>query len=724
MKKFFKIFFVTGLVVFTLFFCAAGVFLLTPTNMQLDENLLINTSDFACFYDTHNSIVETDSEFLGVLDELPADLKNVIISAEDKNFYSHNGIDYLRIIKSAAVNIKNGNFSQGASTISQQLIKNTHLTQEKTLSRKLKEIKLAQKLEENYEKDQILNMYLNTVYFGQNVYGVKNAAKYYFSKELNELDVCDCAALAGMIPSPAKYNPVVNKDLCLQKRNEVLKRTFKNGYMTEDEYNAAISKELDLNIKSSGSPAAPYLDAACEEIYENTALTPYDLNKLNIYTYYDEAVQNICKGAKTEDDKDFQSIVIDNRTRAVKAYYSTCGTILRSPASTIKPLAVYAPALDTGLVYEMTKIKDEKTVIDGWSPSNYKDKYYGEVSLKFALANSLNAPAATLYNSIGKEKCIEYLKNLGITDSNDNPDISLGRMNEGITLKQLAQAYCVFSNSGVFKSARFVKKITDKTGKVIYSEPDDERAVFSEGTATLINDMLKECVKTGTAKKLNGKNYELCAKTGTNGNENGNTDAYVSAYTAKDTICCWCGYADSSYMDNSVTGGSAPCVSASYILDNLYQNNAPANFKIAGITEIKIDKESYDKKGEFLIATKNAPEKDTCKFLFDIRFQPTKQKTPDVPDIDDVKIKFDKNGLSFVYDKDLSALIEIDGTFGKETIFDGKLKDFYDFSGHKTFYITPYVSDGKEKIYGKTVTKTADYTRKEKSAVIDEWWLD
>ena len=724
MKKIFKIFLLVTFILSALFFCAAGVFLLTPTNMELNQELLIKSSDFTCFYDAHNNLLDNISDSLDISEDIPEVLKNVIISAEDKNFYKHAGIDYLRIVKSAAVNIKNGSFTQGASTISQQLVKNTHLSQEKTISRKLKEIKLAQKLEKTYSKNEILNMYLNTVYFGQNVYGIKNAAKYYFSKELCDLDLCECATLAGIIPSPAKYNPVTDKSIAKIKRDEVLKRTLNNGYISESEYNNAVLTELKTDITKENSDSFSYLDAVCQEIYEKTNIDPYDLTKLHVYTFYDPSVQTVLKDSKTEDDKDYQSILLDNITGGVLGYYSTCGTIKRSPASTIKPLIVYAPALNEGFVYEMTKICDQPTTINGWTPANYKDKYYGDVSLKFALSNSLNTPAASLYNALGKEKCKDYLNKMEIDDSNDNPDISLGRMNEGITLKQLAQAYSTFSNLGIYRSTKFVRKITDGKGKTVYEPEKEETRVFSEGTATLINDMLSDCVKCGTAKKLNGKGYELFAKTGTNGNENGNTDAYVSLYTSMHTICCWYGYADSSLMDNSITGGSTPCVSADYILDNIYTDKKPENISKKGVIKLYVDKRSYDQNGEFLISNESTPDKDKYEFSFDERYYPTKIKNAEPKFPDDITIKYDGDIIRFLSDKDF--LVEIEKQNGSEIIkaFDGYLKDFSDFADKGVYYIKPYIKNGKEKTFGETVIKNVDVNRKEKNTAPYEWWKE
>ena len=726
MKKFFKVLFVSSLILAAVFFAVCGVFLLAPTKAELKEELLIISNDFANFYDVRNCLLESERNVLTIDEIIPDRLKEAIISSEDKNFYTHRGVDYPRIVKSALVNLRNGDFSQGASTISQQLIKNTHLTQEKTIKRKLKEIKLAQKLERTYSKDQILNMYLNTVYFGCNNYGIKDAARYYFSKDISELDTGECATLAGIIPSPANYNPVENRAVSEQKRNVVLSRMEKNGYISTQEKEQLSALDIQLNLSERSGVQSPYKSECLKEIYDSTDLTPYDLASANIFTYYDDKLQNVLVEAKTEDDRDHQSIVIDNETLGVKAYYTTCGAQPRSPASTIKPLLVYAPALEVGAVHEMTKIRDEPTVFGGFEAKNYKDKYYGEVSMKFALANSLNVPAVTLYNSLGKEKCNSFMNKLGIYDDNDNYDLALGRFDGGVTIKSLVAAYAVFPNGGKFQKAKFVKKITDKFGKTVYSATDEQTKVFSEGTAAIICDALNECVKSGTAKKLSGKDYEVCAKTGTGGNENGNVDAIVAAYTSEHTLCVWSGYADSRLMDNSVTGATSPCVSASYILDELYKDKKPNDIIKNGIVKLRIDKSTYDEKGEFLLAPETATDRSCYEFLFDERYAPEKKIEPIKPSAEKLKIEEKKNKIRLKGDKGFFIRVEKLTAEGIAEIYDGTIEGFSDDSrgGDAVYYITPYIKTKNDEIIGETIVKTVGGKKKSSESIPSEWWRD
>ena len=728
MRKVFKIVLFSFLVIATTVFGAAAIFLLIPTNLELEEELLIKSSDFCVFYDTHNLVFGDKSDSYTTKSEVNNELiKNAFVASEDKNFYRHDGIDHLRIIKSALVNLRSGDFSQGASTISQQLIKNTHLTNEKTLKRKLKEIKLAQKLERTYSKDEILNMYLNSIYFGENCYGVKSAANYYFSKPVEKLDLSECATLAGIVPSPTKYNPITNLSLSRDRRDIVLSRMLKNGYIDEKTYLDTINKSIKLQINKTKNVYDCYRKAALNEIYSVTDLSPYELASSNIYTYYDGETQNTLCESKTETNEDYQAILIDNEKHGIVAYYTTCGEIERSPASAIKPILVYAPAIDVGSVYKDTIIADEPTAINGYSPSNYGDRYYGNVTVGFALAESLNVPAVKLYDAVGIRKCKKYLDSLGINDENDSLNMALGQFDKGITLRSLASAYTAFSDKGRFSDCRFVRKITDKYGRVLYEKKDADSKVFSEGTATVINEILKDCALYGTARKLCGKDYELCAKTGTLGNERGNTDAYVVAYTSKHTLACWQGYSDSRYMPNSATGANTPCFCANYILDELYKERKPENFEKSGVKELFIDRSAYEKKGEFLLAAEGSPYKDTIKCVFTDEHYPTAVASKTLPHISEIKDIY-KDGeltLEFTADENLSVLIEKYSSDEKITAYDGVLCDYRErLNDDAVYIITPYRKENGKKVYGESIEKSVSTKRKRSDEKPDRWWLD
>ena len=280
------------------------------------------------------------------LNELPAHVPNAFIAAEDKNFYSHHGLDYKGMIRALLKNIKAGAFRQGASTISQQLVKNTQLSSEKTLTRKLKEIRLTRQLEKRYTKTEILEMYLNTIYFGHACYGIAGAADFYFSKPASSLSAAEAATLAAIIKSPNNYSPFLNPEKCLTARNSVLKRMQILGFITESESEQAKSEPLPEKQDNSIA-SKTYLSGVYAEMESLPLYSPYQYRGgCKIYTYMDSQMQDYAENLKTDADRSGKSMLIcDNRTHGIIAWYTTEGDIRRQPGSVIKPLAVYAPAV-------------------------------------------------------------------------------------------------------------------------------------------------------------------------------------------------------------------------------------------------------------------------------------------------------------------------------------------------------------------------------------------
>ncbi len=741
MKRFFKGIFLTFLIIGIIFSVIISVFLLTPTKMELNTKSLETINDFTSFYDTHNSKMSTNlsNEKITYLD-INNLTKNAFIASEDKNFYKHKGLDYLRMIKALFVNVKNGEISQGASTISQQLIKNTHLSSEKTLNRKLKEIKLTQKLEKTYSKDEILTFYLNTIYFGENCYGIQKASKHYFSKDAKDLDLNESATLSAIIKSPSKINPVKNPSLTKTRRNLVLKSMNELGYISKQEYEKTSSEEIPLNVSNNESYSSSYFKAVLNEIDEELNLSPNNLSGYKIYTYYDNSLQQTLKDAKTDQNFDYQAIIINNKDLSIPAYFSTCGEIERQPASTIKPIYVYAPAIDGKKITETTCFFDEKTSFDGYVPKNYNDKYYGVVTTKEALYKSLNVPTIKILNLCGINYCKKYLERLGIDLKNDELSSGLGVTSEGVKLKSLAGAYSTFANFGKFKKPTFIKKIVDNNGKTIYENDNKFTEVFQSGTCSIITNALKDTVAIGTAKRLNYHNYDIACKTGTSGNENGNTDAYAISYTTSNTVATWVGYQDMSYMDNSITGGNTPCASLNYIYDNIYnQQNLPKNFQIIGANYHSIDKISFENDYKTLLADPNSPQKYSFDALYLNGTEPKEQSTLfSNPQINEINLSLENNVLSFSVDKKdiIGIKIFIENNGVETQIYNGKDNNFaYDLTnfGEYKIYVQPYVTGKNGEILGKkTFFKQINYKNNASNTtnnsssnnVPENWWLE
>lgn len=605
-------------------------------------------------------------------------------------------------------NVKNGKIKEGASTITQQLVKNVYLSGEKTLKRKLKEIKLARQLEKKYSKTEILNLYLNKIYYGEGSYGVVAAAKTYFDKDAKDLSLSECATLAAIIKAPSTYTPYKNYELCLKRRNLVLKEMFSQGFIVETDYNAAINEAIVLTDKNSDNISDFSDEAICEAIEILQKENAEQLNGYKIYTSVRSDLQKELPVPTISDTaKDFIVLVTDNKSGIIIAYKSTVGQIKRCPASAAKPWLVYAPAIEENCVTEATKILDEKTNFGGYTPSNAGKNYQGYVSVKESLSKSLNVPAVKIANSLGMKKIKEYARKLNVSFTNDDLSVSLGNLSGGMTLKELTSAYSPFFSNGYYKKVGFITKIINPDGKIVYEgENDDTVKVFSDSTCFIINDMLKETVKSGTAKKLSALNLPAYAKTGTNGDEHGNSDAYCIAYTPDFTVSVWMGNANGALMSNSITGGSEPAKTAKEIFSCLYKNKTVKDFDVPdSVKYVEIDKKEYENNQRLVLP--DTSSRDNPSFWFAVGTEPKGHENIIMPVIKDCKITVNNGNIIIFINADDGVSYSLTDKknqiflFGKgksELVIKNTIKGIkYDFT------ITPYSRNGDDITFGKEI---------------------
>ncbi len=712
--------FITALIIAAFISCCFYYIAIT-SSVKFDESKLSGAAQSCAVFDGDGERVDfgSYSEYVEIKN-IPENLKNSFIAIEDKRFYTHNGVDYRSMLRATKNNFFSGKIKEGASTISQQLVKNAFLSGEKTVNRKLCEIKLARQLEKRYSKNEILEMYLNKIYFGNGAYGVAAAAKTYFGKTTEELTLSECATLAAVVKAPASYDPYSYADKCKNRRNLVLKEAFSQGYINESEYEDAVKRDLTLKTQNSSREnafAAEAINRAMEILRLSSA---DDLNGFRIYTSVKKsALECISSASDYSLNSNYACVITDNKSGKIIAYKSDIGALKRCPASSAKPWLIYAPALQEKIITEATKILDEKTDFGGYSPSNYGDKYYGFINVKDALCKSLNVPAVKIAESLGSEKIRYYAKKSGVEYTNDDLSVALGNLSGGITIFQLASAYSSFSRGGDYTDYSLIDKIVSPKGKVIYEAKETYEKVFSRGTCDVINDMLYETAKSGTAKKLNTLPFAVCAKTGTGGNKNGNTDAYCVAYTPDYTVVVWLGNADGSVMPNGVSGGTYPAAIARDALSALYKNSSPENFALSDeVVKVKIDKKSYDEKHVLLVS--DGEEKTTREFLFIKGSEPTEKYQKEItPAVKTYKITY-TNG------KILISITADDGV--GYTLSDDKNGIKLSGEGSKDFVITPtpstvyefYLSvDGAdEKIKLPSVKTDGGKTIK------DDWWTD
>ena len=634
MKKFIKVTLIIFFILLLATLVGLGFYIssiyINARAMKLNEDILSSPYISVQVYDKENKPLKEDNEInrnFAKIDELSADTKNAFISIEDKSFYSHHGVNYKRIAKAMLNNIKSRSLKEGASTITQQLVKNTQLTSEKTFERKIKEVALAQKIEAKYSKDEILQNYLNIIYFGNNCYGIENAANYYFSKHAKELNLEESAMLAGLIKSPAKYSPIRNKENCINRRNLVLSEMYKDEVISTEDYNKAKNSPLNLSINNERkNKLNSYSQASIDEAEMILGLPARQiaLKGYKIYTYQNhdkqEALENAINSQNLETDS--AGIVINNSNHSIEAYIGdSIFKILdakRQPGSCIKPVLVYAPALNEDIIYPCSQILDEKTSISNYTPKNVGNVYRGYVSAREALSKSINIPAVKVLSYLGIDKGKAYAENMGITfdEKDDNYTLALGGMTYGVNLQQLAGAYSTFANNGYYAAPKFVSFITDKNNRLVYINKPKAQQVLREDCAYLITDMLRTCATSGTAKKLASLNMDIASKTGTVGKSNSkeNLDAWNISYTKEQTCGIWIGNLDNTPINYA--GGNQPTEIVKQYFASVKDNSTFTTPE--SIVEKNIDGTELSENHRIVLANNYIPERYTQKEIFSI----------------------------------------------------------------------------------------------------------
>ena len=630
-----KVFLTTFIVVVLFVFAILGFVTIAYFSTPLDKNKLASTNLGVEIYDTTTSTTpiyySSDKKIISASNLQPHTL-NAFISIEDKRFYKHNGYDLKRIVKAVLVNLTTNSKSQGASTITQQLIKNTLLNSEKTYSRKFKEIMLSIKAEKNFSKDEILNMYLNSIYFGSNAYGIESASNLYFNKSASELDINESAILAGIIKSPVYYSPINYPDNTFKRKNVVLNQMYENGYITKEQYDENVVKPVNVKFTKNNYDNS-YNQQVILEACDLLGISEKELlrQELKIYTYLDNDIQrnieNSIINSSFEGDK--LSMVADSSGRVLAYFgdsYFNLSQMKRNPASTLKPLIIYLPAIAGNIISPITPMLDEPLTED-YAPHNAGDTYLGWISAREALSHSSNVCSVKLLNDLGLDIVNDYGMKLNLFHTyQSNPSIALGDIGGGVSIVGLARAYSVLQNNGIDKGLTFIDKIEDKNGRVLYQNNGYSNRLFNEEDCMLINDMLVTCAKTGTAKRLSDLPFEVASKTGTAQIDGKNTDLWNIAYTPEHLCLTWCGDATSKGLDNNASSGFYPTMINKNILSNLYPTSLPSKFKLNdNIARVGIDSIEYDTYHTVSLAPINALERYIIYDLFKTDNLPSNQ---------------------------------------------------------------------------------------------------
>lgn len=564
--------------------------------------------------------------------ELQPSTVYAFISAEDARFFEHEGVDVIRIAGAIVADIKAGSYVQGASTISQQLIKLSHLTSEKTISRKAEEAALAYEMERQYSKEDILEMYLNYVYFGGGYYGIEAAAEGYFGVHASDLTLDQSAMLAGILKSPSGYAPHINYAASINRRNNILRLMRDYGYITDDEKKQAAAKRPTILHDKNEEYSGYYTDAVTKSAAALMGITVDELIRggYSIYSAMDSDIQHYCEEMFKNvelfpaEDSEAAIVVLEPSTGMVVAMvggrsytggisFNRATDIRRQPGSVIKPVIAYAPAFEYLNYTAADMILDEETTFADYTPSNYGNKYYGWVTVREAVTKSLNVPAVKTLSAVGVYRAKDFAKRCGIEfdDKDDSLALALGGFTYGVSPLQIAGAYSCFASGGIYNTPTLIKKITDRNGLTVYEYRQDSRRVMSEANAYILTSMLKSVVTEGTGHRLNTLDIPIAGKTGTVGLPNGNRDAWMAGYTPEYTAVVWQGY-DSDrlgLLPSSATGGTYPALMLYELFNHIYPDGRSGDFeKPESVKQYSIDAKTLKKQHKAVLANAMTPQ--------------------------------------------------------------------------------------------------------------------
>ena len=517
------------------------------------------------------------------LDKISPNIPNAVLSTEDRNFYHEHGFSVKGLGRAFFLLIRNkllgrNYISGGGSTISQQLVKNAYLSQEQTFSRKLKEIFLSVEVENVYSKNDILTMYLNNAYFGHGVWGVQDASERYFGKNADQLTVPQAAVLAGMLTSPTIYDPINHPEATKLRRNVVLQLMVENHKLTQNQANHY--KKMPLITKDNYTPDSSYkypwfFDAVINEAIDKYGLTESDImnHGYKIYTTLSQPQQKVMQRAFNnpnnfpdhyygENKVQASSVAMDPKTGGVLAIIGGRGShtfrgfnratqLKRQPGSSIKPLAVYTPAVEHGYHFDsMLQDEPHSYGVNNHRPTNLDDIYHGKVPMYQALQNSYNAAAVWLLNKIGLQLGYRSVQKFGIhlTKADDNLALALGGLHNGVSPLEMARAYSAFANGGKLPQSHFITKIVDASGKtIVNNEYPRSKRIMSKHVANEMTSMMLGTFSHGNAKLAKPNGYQVAGKTGTTeadsvDNSKAVTDQWTDGYTPDLVLVNWEGF--------------------------------------------------------------------------------------------------------------------------------------------------------------------------------------
>jgi len=588
-------------IVFAIALFAAFIYAYNEIKLDADKLINYNPPTSSVILDAKGEkiayIFEGQHRLYATYDEMPGYLIEALVAIEDTRFFEHNGVNPDAIIRAALRNFEAGHKVEGGSTLTQQLVKNTILNNERSYSRKIKEAILSMKIENELTKEQILERYLNEMFFGHGYYGVKTAAKGFFRKELDELTLKESAMLAGLMKAPSVYNPTRHLDKALTRAGTILARMNKLGWITHDKYIHAVKEVPTIYKDTLTQNIAPYIT---DEVVRRLKKEFKDIKSggYTIYTTIDMEQQKIAREAlryahkkivkKQKENVNTTTIngallAVENNTGNIKAMvggvdykksaYNRVSMMTRQPGSAFKPF-IYQVALDLGYNpgTELTDVartfqyyKNGKRVI--WRPKNYESNFVGFIKLREALVHSRNLATINLVTEIGVQRIFEKLKQLNIPHIPQDMSIALGNL--GLSPVKMAQIYSAFANGGHMIEPRLISKVLSRNGTVIYESKTQEITDFTTPEqAFLMTDILKDIVTRGTGRNAQVPGVQVVGKTGTT---NKNVDAWFCGYSPSTEVIVWMGRDNNKPIGRGGTGGGTSAPAFSYFLKKLHK---------------------------------------------------------------------------------------------------------------------------------------------------------
>ena len=604
-------FFRIQLVLLVLVLTAAAYYFYGGYGKQVEELKqeavrLVRQSDVDTFKANQTSIVyasdgsvistlkgEKDSYYVSI-EEMPVDAVTAIVSIEDKKFFRHHGIDYRALLRAVKAMVQNGEVKQGGSTITMQLARNIFLSQEKTWQRKVEEMYIATELENKYSKDQILEFYLNNIYFGNGYYGIQSAARGYFDRDVESLSLSQIAFLCAIPNNPTLYDPVTNKDNTVSRRDRILKNMLDDGKISQMDYAQAVAEQITLNrpqalAKNDYVETYTYYCATRalmeqqgfvfhedfktdeeQQAYEDTYSALYSECQKKLYTggyriytsidlsmqdglqqsvndtlsgytgVNDEGVYELQASAVCIDnDNGYVRAIVGGRSQEFPGYtLNRAYQSFRQPGSAIKPLTVYTPSFEQN--YTPDSIVTDEPIEDG--PRNANGTYLGEITVRTAVEKSVNTIAWKLYDQLTPDKGLSYLKAMNfsrISPSDYRLATALGGFTNGVSALEMASGFATIENDGYYRTPTCIVKIEDGNGTVLYNSGQNPVLIYKKNAARMMTDVLKGVITNGTGKGLDLGDMPCAGKTGTT---NDQKDGWFVGYTRYYTTSVWVGY--------------------------------------------------------------------------------------------------------------------------------------------------------------------------------------